>query len=127
MNEYGAKAVRENPSRFGFFASLPIPHMEACLEELAYALDELGAAGVTLQANMHGMYLGEDQYEAVWAELDKRGAVSYLFAVLLATPGAASAVISKVQHVPLQFERGHASCSDYFMLHEHCQKKGVFS
>ncbi len=53
--------------------------MDAVLEEIAYALDELGAAGVTLQANMHGQYLGEDLYEPMWAELDKRGAVSLSF------------------------------------------------
>ena len=76
VNEFGAKVVQENPSRFGFFASLPVPHTGACLEELAYALDELGAAGITLQANMHGKYLGEPEYEPIWAELDKRGAVS---------------------------------------------------
>ncbi len=79
VNEVGAQAVKENPSRFGFFASLPIPYMEAVLEEIAYALDELGAAGVTLQANMHGRYLGEDLYEPMWAELDKRGAVGLSF------------------------------------------------
>ena len=76
MNEFAAKAVLDTPSRFGFFALLPIPHMDASLEELAYALDELGAAGITLQANMHGRYLGEKEYEPLWAELDKRGAVS---------------------------------------------------
>ncbi len=75
VNEFGAKAVRDNPAKFGFFASLPIPHMDAVLEEIAYALDKLGAAGITLQANMHGKYLGEDLYEPMWAELDRRGAV----------------------------------------------------
>ena len=76
VNEYGANLTKENPSKFSFFAALPIPDLNASLAELAYALDILNAWGITLMANLHGKYLGDPQYEPLWGELDKRGTVS---------------------------------------------------
>ena len=43
VNEAGADLVRRFPSRFGLFASLPLPDINASLQELAYAFDVLGA------------------------------------------------------------------------------------
>ena len=37
-----AAIVDAHPDRFGFFASLPVPEVQAALRELRYALDELG-------------------------------------------------------------------------------------
>jgi predicted TIM-barrel fold metal-dependent hydrolase len=76
VNEYGANVTRGNPSKFSFFAALPIPDMNASLAELAYALDTLNASGITLMADLHGKYLGDPQFEPLWGELDKRGTVS---------------------------------------------------
>ncbi len=76
VNEYGANVTRGNPSKFSFFAALPIPDMSASLAELEYALGTLNASGITLMANLHGKYLGDPQYEPLWGELDKRGTVS---------------------------------------------------
>lgn len=51
--------------------------MNAYLAELKYALDELDASGIAVMANLHGKYLGDKLYEPIWAELDRRGAVSH--------------------------------------------------
>jgi len=77
------QVCREYPGRFGFFACLPIPSdSEAALQELGYALDELQADGVAL-ASSYGSgsdatYVGDDRYDPVWAELNRRGAVVFL-------------------------------------------------
>jgi len=42
VNEFGAALTRKYPGRFGHFASLPLPDVTGCLDELRYALDELG-------------------------------------------------------------------------------------
>ncbi|MDG9719029.1 amidohydrolase family protein [Streptomyces sp. DH24] len=78
VNEDAARVVREHPGRFGFFASLPLPDVPGALTELAYALDELGAHGVVLETNTHGVYLGDERLEPVFAELGRRGAVVFL-------------------------------------------------
>lgn len=58
VDEDGAAVVRARPGSFGLFASLPLPDVDAALAEPAYALDVLGADGVVLETNTHGVCLG---------------------------------------------------------------------
>ncbi|GGZ24035.1 amidohydrolase [Streptomyces nitrosporeus] len=78
VNEDGAETVRGHPGRFGLFASLPLPDVDASLAEAEYALDVLGADGVVLETNSHGVYLGDPRLEPLFAELGRRGAVVFL-------------------------------------------------
>ena len=74
VNDFGASLKRDHPGRFGRFASLPLPDVEGSLAELTHALDELGSDGVTLESNSEGLYLGNERYQPLWAELDRRKA-----------------------------------------------------
>ncbi|MFJ6541680.1 amidohydrolase family protein [Streptomyces sp. NPDC091385] len=74
VNEYGAEVVKDRPDRFGHFASIPLPDVDAAVAEAVYALDVLGADGVVLMSNAHGKYLGDADFEPLWAELDRRSA-----------------------------------------------------
>lgn len=78
VNEDAARIVVEHPDRFGFFASLPLPDVDGALDEMAYAIDSLGADGVVLMTNTHGTYLGDTSLQPVYAELDRRRAVVFL-------------------------------------------------
>ncbi|GAB2861721.1 amidohydrolase family protein [Actinocorallia aurea] len=78
VNEQGAELVREHPGRFGVFASLPLPDVDGALAEITHAFDVLGADGVVLETNAHGVYLGDARLEPVWAELGRREAVVFL-------------------------------------------------
>ncbi|MFF4805565.1 amidohydrolase family protein [Streptomyces sp. NPDC001351] len=78
VNEYAADLARDHPDRFGFFASLPLPDVDGALAEATYALDELHADGVVLLSNVRGRYLGDKEYEPLWAELDAREAVVFV-------------------------------------------------
>src|SRR5262245_16154198 len=42
MNELLARVVQDQPTRFGFFATLTLPDVDGALEEARYALDTLG-------------------------------------------------------------------------------------
>lgn len=75
LNEFAAGVVRAHSGRFGFFAALPMPDVNASLAETAYALDTLQADGVELFANSRGVYLGEPASEPLFAELNRRRAV----------------------------------------------------
>ncbi|GAA3290488.1 amidohydrolase family protein [Streptomyces cinereospinus] len=78
VNEFGAKVRAENSRRFGHFAALPLPDVAGSLAEAAHALDVLGADGVVVETNHHGLYLGDPELEPLWAELDRRGAVVFV-------------------------------------------------
>ncbi|MBV9141000.1 MAG: amidohydrolase [Pseudonocardiales bacterium] len=75
VNEAAAEVVTTRPNRFGFFAILPLPHVDLALAEAAYALDELGADGVVLLAHGGDHYLGDPLFDPLFAELNRRQAV----------------------------------------------------
>jgi predicted TIM-barrel fold metal-dependent hydrolase len=77
VNEFTAEMVKDRPDRFGFFATLPLPDVDATLEEIEFSYDELRADGVLMPTNVHGRYLGDPEFEPVFAELERRQAVLF--------------------------------------------------
>ena len=63
--------------RFAGLATLPLPDVDAALSELAFGLDTLGLDGVMLLTSAAGIYLGDERWEPVLEELDRREA--YVF------------------------------------------------
>lgn len=78
LNDYSAHVVADHPGRFGFFATVPLPHVAAAVTETERALDTLNADGVILLANSNGVYLGQDGQEDLFAALDARSAVVFI-------------------------------------------------
>lgn len=78
INEAGAEIVQRYPKRLGFVACLPLPDVEATLEEIRYAFDVLHADGIRLLSNSCGVYPGDPATDAVYAELNRRKAVIVL-------------------------------------------------
>ena len=76
-NDYAAKLRRDHPKRFGVFAGLPLPDIDASLAEIRHSLDELKADGIGLLTNYGSKYPGDPAFAPVFDELDRRGAVVY--------------------------------------------------
>jgi len=74
-NDHAAKMMRDHPGRFGLFASLPMPDVEASLKEVAYAFDTLHADGIGLPTSFGDHWPGEPAYAPLWAELNRRKAM----------------------------------------------------
>lgn len=74
-NEYGARLVQDHPTRFGVFASLPLPDVDAALAEIAFAYDTLKADGVGLFTSYGDQWLGHASFRPVMEELNRRRAI----------------------------------------------------
>ena len=77
-NEYLAKLIREYPARFGGFAVLPLPDVDAAIAEAVYALDMLELDGVVLLTNLDGRYLGDPALDPLFTELNRRKATIFV-------------------------------------------------
>ena len=75
INDELAAICRRHPDRLGFAATLPIPAVEASIEEARRGFDELGAIGVKMPSNGAGIYLGDPALEPLMAFLNERKAV----------------------------------------------------
>ena len=64
--------------KLAFCATLPLPDVDAAIEEARYAMDSLGAVGVKLATNVYGQYLGDSALDPLMQFLSDRHAVVIL-------------------------------------------------
>ena len=127
INEFAHGCKTLWPHRFGFFASLPLPDVEAAIVEARYALDRLGAAGVTFLSNVDGIYPGDRRLARLYAELDARGAVCFVHpAVGFAPTSATEAVQPSLLEFPFETTRAVASLVISDVLERFPRVKFVF-
>jgi predicted TIM-barrel fold metal-dependent hydrolase len=81
-NEFAARMERDHPGRFGFFATLPMPDVDAALDEIAYAYDTLAADGVAFMSNYGRVWPGDPMFAPVLDELNRRKALVYVHPIL---------------------------------------------
>ena len=70
-NDRLANAVRDNPTRFGGFATLPWQDPSAAAQELERAVKELGLSGTLLVGRPSSTFLDDERYEPVLAKLEQ--------------------------------------------------------
>ena len=69
--------VSDHKGRFGLFAMLPLPDVDASLKEIEYAFDTLHCDGVGLLTSYGDIWLGDRQLPPVFDELNRRNAIVY--------------------------------------------------
>jgi predicted TIM-barrel fold metal-dependent hydrolase len=77
-NEYAAKICSEQRGKLAFFAYIQLDDADAALKELEHGLDVLGARGVGLFTSYGNRWLGDPQFDPVFAELERRKAIAYV-------------------------------------------------
>src|SRR5687768_12753231 len=77
-NDYGAKLVQDDPTRFGLFAAMPLPDVEVTLQEIEYAYDALWVDGIGLLTSCGDMWLGNPAFRLVLEELNRRRGVVHV-------------------------------------------------
>jgi 6-methylsalicylate decarboxylase len=77
-NDYGARLIQDHPRRFGLFAAMPMPDVDAALAEIAYAYDTLKVDGIGLFTSYGDTWLGNTRFQPVMEELNRRNAVVHV-------------------------------------------------
>ena len=78
FNDYLAELVAAHPTRFGAFAFLPLPDVDAALKELERVTEVLKLEGVCLLTSVDGRYIGHPDFEPLYAELNRRKTVTFI-------------------------------------------------
>ena len=73
FNEELADQIADDPYTYGGVAFLPLPHVDAALEELVYALEVLKLDGAHVVTNYQGRYPGHPMFAPLLEELNRRG------------------------------------------------------
>jgi 6-methylsalicylate decarboxylase len=93
-NQWARQLATDHPGRFGVFATLPLPHIDESLKEIAYAFDTLKVDGVGIMTNYGDKWLGYAYFAPVWEELNRRKATVYTH------PTDANCCVNLVQGIP---------------------------
>lgn len=81
INDEYARLVVAYPGRFLAYGALPLPHVDAALEEIPRVADAPGFVGFSLPTVLPGgLSPADPRFDPVWAALDERGAVMNLHA-----------------------------------------------
>ena len=57
-NDFAADLIQEHPTRFGLFAAMPLPDVDATLREIEYAYDQINADGIGFMTSYGDTWLG---------------------------------------------------------------------
>lgn len=77
-NEFSRQMTVDHPRRFGMFATLPLPDVQASLAEIHYAYETLSTDGIVLYTNYRDVYLGDARFTPVMEELNRRKALVFV-------------------------------------------------
>jgi aminocarboxymuconate-semialdehyde decarboxylase len=72
VNDDMAAQQKRYPERIRFMCSLPWQHAKLAVAELKRAVEELGAVGVMVLANIDGASLTDRKFSPIWREIDRR-------------------------------------------------------
>lgn len=70
--------MAQHLGRFGMFAALPLPDIDATLREIRYAYDECAADGVCLLSDYEGVYFDDSRFYPLFDELHRRRSVAFV-------------------------------------------------
>ena len=77
-NEWAAKTAGDQRGKLGVFTYVQLEDTEGALKEIEHGFDVLKAQGVGLFTSYGNRWLGDPQFDPVFAELERRKAIVYV-------------------------------------------------
>ena len=78
LNDGYADFAHRYPQRIASYVMLPLPHIDAALKEMERGFDQLGCVGVNMNITCLGRSIAETEFEPIYAEMNRRGAVLFV-------------------------------------------------
>ena len=78
LNDGYAELAHRYPQRIASYVMLPLPHIDAALKEMERGLDQLGCVGVNMHIICLNRSVAETEFEPIYAEMNRRGAVLFV-------------------------------------------------
>src|SRR5438094_545682 len=78
LNDGYAALDLRYPKRIASYVMLPLPHIAASLKEMERGFDQLGCVGVNMNIICLGRSIAETEFEPIYAEMNRRGAVLFV-------------------------------------------------
>src|SRR5438876_1017541 len=78
LNDGYAEFAHRFPTRIASYVMLPLPHIDASLKEMERGFDQLGCVGVNMNISCLGRSIAETEFEPLYAEMNRRGAVLFV-------------------------------------------------
>ncbi len=107
VNDHAAALRAERPSRFGHFASVPMPDIDGTIGEIGHAMDVLGADGIQLMTSYGDRWPGHPDFDPVFDELNRRKAVVFIHPL---EPDCCAGLIDWVPPVLVEFTADTTRC-----------------
>jgi predicted TIM-barrel fold metal-dependent hydrolase len=83
VNDRIAEIIARHPKRFGGMVTLPGRSIDGSLREIEYALDILKFDAVSITTNINDVYLGEEVFDPLFEELNRRHATLFIHPINL--------------------------------------------
>lgn len=115
INEHFAGMVKRWPDRFGAFVTLPMPHVDASLDEIKYGLDTLGFDGVLLLSSYQGRYPGSPEFDPILEELNRRAAFVFIHPSI---PPGMDLLGVDIPCFVLEFVNDTTRCITHFLMND---------
>jgi 6-methylsalicylate decarboxylase len=94
VNDAGADLKSRHPSKFGYFASLPVPNISLSLAEIKRTTSRSPSPdGFTFETNKHGVYLGDSALDPVFAALNDLHATVFIHPTTPCMPDGHTAAV----------------------------------
>lgn len=81
INDVYRDVTEKHHKRFRAFGWVPLPYVDAAIDEARRCLDELRFEGIAVACSAQQRPLDDKEFEPFWAELDRRSAIIYVHPV----------------------------------------------